>query len=136
MKSGHRDISWAIIGGCIQANMSEYVEFLHEVFERFGPITARKMFGGYGLYHNGLMFALVADDTLYMKADAEIVGFFEKAGSGPFEYDKNGKVMKMSYYLAPDEIMENHEQAAVWARRSYEAALRSHAAKNKSKTKK
>jgi len=44
--------------------MSEYVEYLKEVLELFGPITARKMFGGYGIYHNGLMFALVADDTL------------------------------------------------------------------------
>lgn len=116
--------------------MSEYIEYLQEVFELFGPITARKMFGGYGIYHNGLMFALVAEDTLYLKADAKNLGDFEKEGLGPFEYNKSGKLMKMSYYLAPDEVMDDREQAAIWAHRSFEAALRSQALKNKPKIKK
>jgi DNA transformation protein len=51
--------------------MSELIAYLPEVFELFGPVTIRKMFGGYGVYHDGLMFALVADDTLYLKADDE-----------------------------------------------------------------
>ena len=114
--------------------MSDYILYLHEVFERFGPITARKMFGGYGIYHHGLMFALVADEELYLKADAQNVSYFEKEGLGPFEYDKNGKLMKMSYYLAPDEIMDDREQAALWADRSYDAALRSQASKKNLKS--
>ena len=77
--------------------MSEFTRYLQEVFELFGPISARKMFGGYGIYHQGLMFGLVADDTLYLKADAQNVAFFEELGLGPFEYHKQGKVMKMSY---------------------------------------
>ena len=93
------------------------------------------MFGGYGVYHNGLMFALVAEDTLYLKADAENSGYFEKEGLGPFEYNKKGTLMKMSYYLAPDEIMDDREQAAICARRSYEAALRSQTSRNKPKRK-
>ena len=116
--------------------MSEYVEYLKEVFEEIGPITARKMFGGYGIYYNGLMFALVSDDMLYLKADEENSGYFKKAGLSQFEYDKNGKTVKMSYYQAPDEIMEDREQAAVWARRSYEAALRAQSSKSKPKKKK
>jgi DNA transformation protein len=116
--------------------MSEYVEYLKEVFEQFGPITVRKMFGGYGIYYNGLMFALVSDDILYLKADDENSGYFRKAGLSQFEYDKNGRAVKMSYYQAPDEIMEDHEEAAVWARRSYEAALRAQKTKSKSKKKK
>lgn len=112
-------------------HMSEFVEYLHEVFDLFGSITARKMFGGYGIYHNGLMFGLVSDETLYLKADAENSNHFEQAGLGKFEYRKNDKIMKMSYYLAPAEIMEDQEQAAIWARRSYEAALRNQSAKKK-----
>ena len=104
--------------------MSEFTRYLQEVFELFGPISARKMFGGYGIYHQGLMLGLVADDTLYLKADAQNVAFFEELGLGPFEYHKQGKVMKMSYYLAPDEIMDDREQAALWAQRSFAAALR------------
>ena len=116
--------------------MSEFVEYLQEAFELFGPVTARKMFGGYGIYNGGLMFGLVADDTLYLKADAENSGYFEKRGLGRFEYDKNGTIVKMSYYLAPEEVLEDRKQAAVWARRSFEAALRSRALKTKKRGKK
>jgi len=111
--------------------MSEFVEYLHEVFERFGPIRTRKMFGGYGIYRNELMFGLVAEDTLYLKADAENAGFFEKEGLEQFGYDKDGRTIKMSYYQAPDGIMDDRELAAVWARRSIEAALRARAPKKK-----
>ena len=116
--------------------MSEYVEYLKEVFEQFGSVTIRKMFGGYGIYHNGLMFALVSDDMLYLKADEVNAGDFEKLGLGQFEYSKSGRTVKLSYYRAPDEIMEDREEAAVWARRSYEAALRARSPKSKPKKKK
>ena len=108
--------------------MSDYIEYLTEVFGLFGPTTARRMFGGYGIYHQGLMFGLVADGVLYLKADSENVVFFEQEGLGPFEYNTNGKVVKMSYYLAPAEILEDRELAAVWAHRSFEAGRRSNAA--------
>ncbi len=105
--------------------MGEFVEYLKEVFVHFGSIQARKMFGGYGIYHKGVMFGLVADDTLYLKADDETAKDFEEKGLGPFEYDKGDKVVKMSYYLAPDEILDDPNEAISWARRSYEVALRS-----------
>ena len=92
--------------------MNEYVAFLEEVFERFGPIQPRRMFGGYGSFFEGLMIGLVSDDTLYLKADAENAQHFEERGLRQFEYNKNGKGMKMSYYLAPEEIMDDPAQAA------------------------
>jgi len=113
--------------------MSEFVEYLHEVFERFGPIRVRKMFGGYGVYHSGLMFGLVVDDTPYLKADAENARFFEKECLGQFGYDKDGRTIKMSYYEAPVGILDDREQAAIWARRSIAAAFRSRAPKRKPK---
>ena len=112
-------------------DMNEYVEYLKEVFELFGPVTARRMFGGYGLYHDGLMFGLVGYGSLYLKADAESAGHFERRGLAQFEYAVRGKQVKLSYYLAPDEILENRDEAALWARRSFEAALRAAAAKAK-----
>jgi len=113
--------------------MSEFVDYLHEVFELFGPITARIMFGGYGIYHNELMFGLVSDDTLYLKADIENTHHFEEVGLGKFEYKKGNKVMKISYYQAPAEIFEDQERAAVWAHRSYEVARRAQRVKKKTK---
>jgi DNA transformation protein and related proteins len=71
--------------------MNEFVDYLHEVFELFGPIRARKMFSGYGIYHNGLMFGLVAGDTLYLKADAENANHFEKEGLGRFVVQQRRK---------------------------------------------
>lgn len=104
--------------------MSEYVAFLEEVFAQFGPIHPRRMFGGYGLFHKGLMFGLVADDVLYLKAGETLAPFFEERGLEPFQYEKQGKTLKMSYYMAPEEIFEDPAEAKGWANRSYEAAVR------------
>lgn len=104
--------------------MSEYVEFLKEVFEQFGPIHPRSMFGGYGLFHKGLMFGLVADDVLYLKADEALSPFFEERELEPFQYKKHSKTFTMSYYTAPEEIFEDPAEAKGWALRSYEAAVR------------
>ena len=105
--------------------MNEFVDFLQEVFRNFGSVQARKMFSGYGLYHDGVMFALVADETLYLKADASIAHYFEVKGLAQFEFGREGKVIKMSYYAAPEEIFDDPEEAAKWARRSFEVAFRS-----------
>jgi len=116
--------------------MTEFVTHLNDVFERFGPIHAKRMFGGYGVYHQDLMFALVADDVLYLKADAESSAFFDQLGLSRFEYIKDGKMTRMSYYMAPEEIFDDADVAKVWAVRAYEAALRSRKPVTKSGKKK
>ncbi|NNE37840.1 MAG: TfoX/Sxy family protein [Gammaproteobacteria bacterium] len=105
--------------------MSDFTDFLAEVFADLGPIRARRMFGGYGIYIDGLMFALVADDTLYLKTDKASSIRFEEKGLTPFEYMKNGKPVKMSYYLAPEEIYEDPDIALEWGKLAIDAALRS-----------
>ena len=116
--------------------MSEFVDYLHEVFGLFGPVVTRKMFGGYGVYHQGLMFALVSGDTLYLKADAGNSPHFDSLGLEHFEYVKNGKAMKMSYRCAPDVVLEDREQAAIWARRSFDASLRARSITGRAKKRK
>lgn len=105
--------------------MSEFVDNLQEVFVLFGPVQARRMFGGYGIFHDGLMFGLVADEVLYLKADGNSSAEFEKRGLGQFEYEKKSKKIKMSYYMAPEEIFDDPEEAKVWASLAFDAALRS-----------
>lgn len=105
--------------------MSAFVDSLHEVFERFGRIAVRRMFGGHGLYHDGRMFALVTRETLYLKADAASVAHFDALRLPAFSYEREGKLTQMSYREAPPEVFEDRDEAAVWARRAYEAALRS-----------
>ena len=104
--------------------MSEFVDYLHEVFAPFGRVIAKPMFGGHGIYHDGLMFGLVADDELYLKADATTRTDFEAAGSVPFEYMKKGKPTNLSYYRAPEAIFDDPDEALNWARLAYDAALR------------
>lgn len=111
--------------------MSEFVKFLHEVFSDFGPINIRRMFGGYGIYHDGLMFGLVAEDTLYLKADDTTKQQFTDKELTPFEYDKGNKKVQMSYYLAPEEIYDDPDEAVYWARLAYQAALSSKSTRKK-----
>ena len=105
--------------------MSEFVDYLHEVFADFGSITTRRMFGGHGIYHDGLMFALVADDMLYLKADDSSKEKFIAKELPPFEYDKKDKKVKLSYYLAPEDIYDDPDEAVYWARLAFQAALNS-----------
>lgn len=105
--------------------MSEYTDFLRETFELLGPVTVRRMFGGYGLYHEGLMFGLVSGETLYLKADGVNAGYFRERGLEPFRYQRRGKTVEMSFFLAPEEIFDDREEAALWADRSFRAAMRS-----------
>ncbi len=111
--------------------MSEFVEYLREVFEPFGTIQSRRMFGGHGIYYAQVMIGLVADDVLYLKADADSEHYFAERGLDAFEYVKNGKKMKMSYRQAPEEIFDDPQEATLWARRAFEAAERARAARSK-----
>ncbi len=89
------------------------------------------MFGGYGIYHNGVMFGLVADNTLYLKANEVTAQYFHSKGRGQFEYEKGETKVKMSYHLAPEEVLKKLGEAKLWAERAYEAALRIKARKRK-----
>lgn len=105
--------------------MSEFVEYLKEVFREFGPISSRRMFGGHGVYFDGVMIGLVADDTLYLKADKQSAPEFIEYGLTQFMYPKGDKMVGMSYYLAPEEALEDPSEMRLWAQRAYDAALRS-----------
>lgn len=108
--------------------MSDFIKLVHDIFSDFGAITSKKMFGGYGLFFQGLMFGLVAEETLYLKCDKDNVEPFTERGLPAFTYIRAGKEIKMSYYQAPEEIFDEQETATRWANLAFAAALR---AKNK-----
>ncbi len=105
--------------------MSQFTDYLSEIFSEFGAITIKKMFGGYGIFFEGLMIGLVADDTLYLKADKQLKPDFINRGLSPFAYAKGKKTVSMSYYLAPEEALDDPSEMAEWAQRAYDAARRS-----------
>ena len=106
--------------------MSNFADFVLEVLRDWRPVSAKRMFGGHGIYHAGVMFALVADGTLYLKVDEESRGEFEAAGLAPFVYEAKGRRVSLSYYRAPDAMPDEPEVAREWAERGWQAALRAH----------
>jgi len=105
--------------------MTEFVKYLAEAFRYFGLVSTRRMFGGHGVFFDGVMIGLVADDVLYLKADAVTVEKFTDCGSSQFQYEKGDKMVGMSYYLAPEEALDDPAEMGEWAQLAYEAALRS-----------
>jgi DNA transformation protein len=108
---------------------NEFAAHSAELLATVGRVVVRRMFGGFGLYCDGTMFALIADDVLYLKVDEANRGEFERAGERPFVYESKGRRTVMSYYSAPDRALESRELAAPWARSAYAAALRARASK-------
>jgi DNA transformation protein and related proteins len=96
-----------------------------DFFAEFGPVTSRKMFGGMGIYRDGLMFALEAYGEIMLKADAESAPEFQAAGSRQFVYEGKGKPVAMSYWTVPEDAVDDPEARAKWAEKAYRAALRS-----------
>lgn len=115
--------------------MSADDEFVRHVLDRLrevGPVVGRRMFGGHGIFLDRAMFALVADQTLYLKADGQTRPRFEAAGLSPFVYYRQGKPSSLSYYQAPPECLEDRESLADWAALAIAAAHRAAAAKKPS----
>ena len=104
---------------------SEFVNYIVEQLAPLGDVKARGMFGGFGIYLDGRMFALVADDTLYFKVDDANRAEFEREGLQPFRYERTDReVAVMSYYQPPAAAIDDRDLLCTWARKGVEAATR------------
>ncbi|MHC4206616.1 MAG: TfoX/Sxy family protein [Planctomycetota bacterium] len=99
----------------------EYMTYVIDQLEVVGPIQARRMFGGAGLYLDGLFFALIADDVLYFKVNDSNRSDFEAAGMGPFRPFPD-KPNIMQYYEVPIEVLENRDTLRDWAQKALDVA--------------
>jgi DNA transformation protein len=105
---------------------------VRELFQEFGPVSVRRMFGGQGIFVEELMIALISRGVIYLKADAETIPRFETEGLGPFSYaTKEGARVLESYWRMPDRLYDDAEELARWARAAHAAALRSSLRKRK-----
>jgi len=107
----------------------EFIDYVTELLGPFGTVGVRRMFGGHGVYVDGLMFAVVLDDTLYLKADEMNRVEFEQAGCEIFGYTRKGNRATLNFFRAPEDAMESPEVMLPWARSAYAAALRTNAKK-------
>jgi DNA transformation protein and related proteins len=106
------------------ARSSEFVAFVLESLQPLRGVSARRMFGGFGIYKDGVMFALIAHDTLYFKVDDGNRAAYEDAGLPHFTYADKGKPIVMPYREAPPEGFDDRDILCAWAREAYAAALR------------
>ena len=108
---------------------NEFVDYVVELMSGWAAVSARKMFGGYGLYREGLMFALIVEDELFFKTDADNMAQFERADSHPFVYVSQTRTVQMSYWSAPAASLDSPAEMGEWCQSAYGAALRAQAAK-------
>jgi DNA transformation protein len=105
-------------------------EAVSELFAAFGPVSVRRMFGGAGVYADGIIIAIIAGGVIYLKADADTVPRFEAEGLGPFTYEaRSHKRAVMSYWRMPDRLYDDPDELAHWARDALAAARRAAGAK-------
>lgn len=105
-------------------------EFFRDLCRPLGNVTWKRMFGGLCFWHDGLAFALVIDEALWFKVDAENGPAFDERGLPRFSYTtKTGRTTVMSYARAPEEVYDDPDVFVAWARPAIEAARRAAAAK-------
>ena len=108
-------------------------EALRELFRPFGEVAVKRMFGGAGIYAEGLCFAIESDGEVFLKADALSQPDFTAAGSSPFIYVARGKPMPTSFWRLPPIARAEAEELVRWAALGLEAARRAAEAKAKAK---
>ena len=94
-----------------------YKEYVVDQLGNLGYVTVKKMFGGAGIYYDGLIFGLLGDDVLYFKVDDSNKSDYVRAGMEPFQ-PFDDKPMVMPYYEVPVNILENRVLLANWAMKS------------------
>ncbi|MEM8877755.1 MAG: TfoX/Sxy family protein [Pseudomonadota bacterium] len=102
-------------------------DFVQDQLSGLGPVSVRPMFGGAGVYADGVMFGLIAFDTLYFKGDETIAARFEQEGCAPFTYEGKGRPVKMSYWQVPERLFEDPDDMLDWAHQALAIARRSKA---------
>jgi DNA transformation protein and related proteins len=99
-----------------------YQDLILDLLGSLNPV-ARRMFGGVGLFHGGVMFGLLVRDTLYLRVDDSTRGRFERAGSHPFSYTRSGRQVSLSaYYVVPEELLDQQDELLRWAQDAVTAA--------------
>ena len=102
-----------------------FAEFLREQMAPLGHITMRRMFGKTGVFCEGVMFGMVADDTLYVRVDDQNRATFKEAESSPpLNYEKQGRTIDLSFWRAPERLIDEPDELLIWARAALAAAHR------------
>jgi DNA transformation protein and related proteins len=114
------------------AASAEFLDFLKDQLRGLGPVTARRMFSGAGLYCDRVIFALLLRDTLYFKVDDINRAAYEAEGLEPFSYEARGKTVTIgAYWRMPERLFDEPDEMLDWARAALAAGRRAEAKKKK-----
>ena len=97
---------------------------ISDLFADIAPVTTRRMFGGFGIYRDGAIFALVLGGELFLKTDAQTVAEFEEAGSSPFVYDHGKGPVRLPYWRLPAEAFDDPDELARFTQLAFATASR------------
>lgn len=108
----------------------DFEEWVREHLAGLGPLEFKRMFGAGAVYSHGLIFALLDDGLIWLKADETTVPALEAAGSRQFTYSgKDGALTGLGYWSLPESAVDDPDEAVRWAREAIDVALRKAAAK-------
>lgn len=110
------------------------IDWVTEAMAPLGTVTMRRMMGGATLYCDGVIFAIVATDALWFKADTVSDAAWDAAGCGRFTYAMGeGRTGTMNYRRAPDAVYDDADALSAWARLALEAGARAPARRAKAR---
>ena len=102
-----------------------FAEFLRDQLAPLGHVTVRRMFGKTGVFCNGLMLGMVTEDTLYFRVDDHNRELFKEAQSAPpLNYRKKGASIDLSFWRAPERLLDEPDELIAWAKEALAAARR------------
>lgn len=101
-------------------------EAIADLFSGLGPVEIKRMFGGKGIYYNGVIVAIELGGEIMLKADARSAPDFAAAGCTQWTYtgSRHGKLVSMPYWSAPDGALDDPDEMQPWAKKAYAAGLR------------
>src|SRR5260221_2576323 len=94
-------------GGRRMVASDSFAEFLREQLTPLGRVTMRRMFGKTGVFCDAVMFGMVTDNMLYLRVDDHNRAAFKEAESfPPLSYEKNGRTIDLSFWRAPQRLVD------------------------------
>lgn len=108
---------------------NEFRDYVLDLFSALGPVTAKRMFGGAGLYYRDAIFAIVFDDSVALKGNETTGPEMEDAGFTRWTYDGKGKPVAMPYWMMPEEFYDDEDDRMIWARKAVDVGLKTKTSK-------
>jgi DNA transformation protein len=105
---------------------SQQQKLVDEIDTKLAPLghfRALRMFSGYGLYLDGVIFGLIARDRLWLRVDDRSRPGFQKAGMEPFAYSRDGKSVSLTYFRCPDPVLADPAKLRKWAKEARRASV-------------